>query len=860
MRTEIATAENTHNSGQWFRRVADMPNPFGMLQDVLAAIFYRYALYVSSNPRPFIVVPVLLTFALSLGVFTFTVQDDLRFLYSPIHSPARFEYSIHRAFSGDSINSTYIAVAVEPNDNINNLLRKEIFSEILDLNNFILNNLTFMLNGRIYNFGTDICSRIALCPLSNTIVQFFFDAFWNKQLRDDPRVRLEYPLLYFFDNKFFLPLHLYGVELGGEKGIKSIEMIHLHYPIPGTENESAESVGDALEMALREYLASSDNRLIKTSMFSLSMLKNEMNKNARYTFPFISLTILLLVSFTVFSCMTGDWITSKPLEALMGVLSSSFAIISGAGLMFLLGVPFVSQVTVMPFLALAIGVDDTYVMLGAWQDTKRSLPPSKRMGLTLEEAGSAITVTSITSMLSFGIGAFSTTPAISIFCRFIAVAIMFDWFYQVTFFAAVMALGGKREAAGYHCILVWKKMPEDQIQEAKRTNFVSPTHNLFGNYIAPFLCHRFTRISLIGVYALYIFGAFYGCSLLTPNLTPSRLLVDDSPLTHYLKLAESKIWSEGVIGRVYVNNAPDFSADPKQIDVVLKMVEELEGTPFSIGINSTQLWLRDFLNYRQFFDSNDEQFYETLQSFLKVSFNSHWNSYLQWDNHPTKVGKKYVKRFFFSTAFKIKDWNVRTALLLQWRNITRRYPQFEALVFDENNFYSDQMLELQSTTLSSLGTAIIAMIVVCILFIGDSAIVFWVVFTMISMDIGIAGFLSLWGADLDPTTVVNILMSIGLCIDFATHVGYRIYRSECTDPDERISDALGAIGWPVVQGGVSTFLAIIVMMLVPSHVVRMFARTSILVVLTGLFHGVIILPVIIRSFASNPAEGMKAIR
>lgn len=68
------------------------------------------------------------------------------------------------------------------------------------------------------------------------------------------------------------------------------------------------------------------------------------------------------------------------------------------------------------------------------------------------------------------------------------------------------------------------------------------------------------------------------------------------------------------------------------------------------------------------------------------------------------------------------------------------------------------MLELQSTTLSSLGTAIIAMIVVCILFIGDSAIVFWVVFTMISMDIGIAGFLSLWGADLDPTTVVNILV------------------------------------------------------------------------------------------------------
>ena len=40
-------------------------------------------------------------------------------------------------------------------------------------------------------------------------------------------------------------------------------------------------------------------------------------------------------------------------------------------------------------------------------------------------------------------------------------------------------------------------------------------------------------------------------------------------------------------------------------------------------------------------------------------------------------------------------------------------------------------------------------------------------------------------------------------------------------------------------------------MLVPSNVVRMFARTSFLVVATGLFHGLFILPCICRSFASN---------
>ncbi|PIO58468.1 hypothetical protein TELCIR_20096 [Teladorsagia circumcincta] len=79
-------------------------------------------------------------------------------------------------------------------------------------------------------------------------------------------------------------------------------------------------------------------------------------------------------------------------------------------------------------------------------------------------------------------------------------------------------------------------------------------------------------------------------------------------------------------------------------------------------------------------------------------------------------------------------------------------------------------------------------------------------------------------------------MSIGQCIDFATHVGYRIYRSEHADPNDRIRDALGAIAWPVLQAGSSTLLAIVVMILVPSNAVRMFARTSVLVVATGLFH------------------------
>ena len=57
-----------------------------------------------------------------------------------------------------------------------------------------------------------------------------------------------------------------------------------------------------------------------------------------------------------------------------------------------------------------------------------------------------------------------------------------------------------------------------------------------------------------------------------------------------------------------------------------------------------------------------------------------------------------MDKFVFTTAFKIANWNVRTELLLMWRNITAKYPELHALVFDENNFYSDQAQQRQLLT------------------------------------------------------------------------------------------------------------------------------------------------------------------
>lgn len=166
-----------------------------------------------------------------------------------------------------------------------------------------------------------------------------------------------------------------------------------------------------------------------------------------------------------------------------------------------MGFEFLPIVTVVPFLILAIGVDDVFIFIHAFHLTNDKcvwvdfsalvfkqkllfrLSVRERIADTLADAGPSISITSLTNLLSFSIGIFTSTPAIYVgfsgpilrgmsksalfpesvtpfklqtFCVFISVAVIYDYIYQIFFFSAVLTLGGQREARrgnAYLCCL-----------------------------------------------------------------------------------------------------------------------------------------------------------------------------------------------------------------------------------------------------------------------------------------------------------------------------------------------------------------------------------------------------------------------
>uniref|UniRef100_A0A8R1IHP5 SSD domain-containing protein n=1 Tax=Caenorhabditis japonica TaxID=281687 RepID=A0A8R1IHP5_CAEJA len=111
------------------------------------------------------------------------------------------------------------------------------------------------------------------------------------------------------------------------------------------------------------------------------------------------------------------------------------------GTLFFCGVTFSPIMCITPFLVLAISVDDSFLMLHAWNrlESWRTAPLDKpmkehMMGEVLVETGPAITISALTNILAFTIGAITSPPEIRQFCYSNAAAIFMDMFYQATFY------------------------------------------------------------------------------------------------------------------------------------------------------------------------------------------------------------------------------------------------------------------------------------------------------------------------------------------------------------------------------------------------------------------------------------------
>ncbi|XP_045451806.1 NPC intracellular cholesterol transporter 1 homolog 1b-like [Melitaea cinxia] len=160
--------------------------------------------------------------------------------------------------------------------------------------------------------------------------------------------------------------------------------------------------------------------------------------------------------------------------------------------------------------------------------------------------------------------------------------------------------------------------------------------------------------------------------------------------------------------------------------------------------------------------------------------------------------------------------------------------------------YYEQYLSMWEETFKSLGFSLLGVLFINLFMTGfNFLITFALTFTVIMITIEMMGVMYIWSIPLNAVSCVNLIVSIGIAVEFCTHIAYAYATSE-SPPSKKVSDAIKSVGATIITGITFTNIPIIVLAFSYTQIIEVFFfRMLFSLVVLGFIHGIIFFPVLL---------------
>lgn len=535
----------------------------------------------------------------------------------------------------------------------------------------------------------------------------------------------------------------------------------------------------------------------------------------------------------------------------------------------------------VPFLLLALGVDDAFVLIGEYNKVTADSPEmhsDERCVQAMKYAGVSVLITSLTDALAFLIASSFPLPALTSFCLYAGIGISFCFVFQLTVLLPFLVIDSRRaEAKRYDLLCCWKSQKPHEFADprggcciAACTGVKFPKNTLerlltaMGRLITTLPGKIFVLAGFATIFALGIVGAVRQY----PEFKVEWFIPADSYVQKFFTLNDA-YFAQGTPFAVYTVHGDYY----EQQAGMLKLSTYVNTTKYIDHDEDISDWSLAFRTYAK--DSglsgvdadglltDRGSFYTELKSWLYSSYSAGgaYRKSIKWEDdacndESTQASCDQGKgirgtRISATTALKYTDTGTHRfqALSSMRKDLAAALPgsfpySYAFLYWEENGSITQALVN---------NLIICGIVIVCVVFalITDKKAALIVIANLIAAVVEVVGYLYWWGVTISGVSTIFILISFGLIVDYSSHIAH-VFTLSTGTPEEKAISTLSRIGPAVFNAIFSTLFAVLALCTSKSFVFFTFFQALCLTVLIGGSHGLILLPVLLTLFDRVP--------